>query len=481
MDRPSPTPKDDDRNDLDSVLSGHRAALGRIAAQSVRLAIEPMLAGQAASKTSLGVFPHDHLSGLFELSPAAAEPPSPEGVFVGTLRMGYGHYRFGLAVADAAKSQGLKPYWLDLTALPSKASRILSHTNRLYSSLSRAASRAGGLPEWLWERFTSGGGWNALQASMTLAPAFTSLMADLDRSIPFVSTFVWAGHIAVRAGFERVVHLVNDNAPMPFIVVPGSLNLVQSPSMYASLRRLGVPADRIELAGHWVPQTMAESAQRVSDSRISRLESKKPRRFLLPIGGAGSQLELTKKVIAKLAPFVRAGEASLLINCGDHVAARRVLARTLEAHRIHWEEISDFEEARSVADELQLGVDTGKPAREARGAILFHFATPLLGVALTNTLVSACDVLVAKPSELAFLPVPKLMLRRVGKHEGAGAVRASELGDGTPECRTWEATEFFLDEMTKSSDLLLRLNERVAANSRLGIYDGCINAIKAAT
>ena len=42
------------------------------------------------------------------------EPLNPKkGVVIGTIRMGYGHYRISLAIASAANSMGLIPYWLD--------------------------------------------------------------------------------------------------------------------------------------------------------------------------------------------------------------------------------------------------------------------------------------------------------------------------------------------------------------------------------
>jgi hypothetical protein len=46
------------------------------------------------------------------------------------------------------------------------------------------------------------------------------------------------------------------------------------------------------------------------------------------------------------------------------------------------------------------------------------------------------DVMITKPSELAFYPVPKIMYERVGGHEMWGAIRNAELGDGTVEVRT---------------------------------------------
>ena len=66
---------------------------------------------------------------------------------------------------------------------------------------------------------------------------------------------------------------------------------------------------------------------------------------------------------------------------------------------------------------------------------LFAFADYFPAVATTDVLMRVADVLCCKPSELAFYPVPKLMIRRVGDHEAYSALRASELGDGTLEVR----------------------------------------------
>ena len=69
----------------------------------------------------------------------------------------------------------------------------------------------------------------------------------------------------------------------------------------------------------------------------------------------------------------------------------------------------------------------------------------------------SCDVLVTKPSELAFYPVPKLFIRRVGKHEMWGAIHSAEVGDGTLECRdiphTIQMLELFLQDLRRSGFL----------------------------
>lgn len=69
----------------------------------------------------------------------------------------------------------------------------------------------------------------------------------------------------------------------------------------------------------------------------------------------------------------------------------------------------------------------------------------------------SCDVLVTKPSELSFYPVPKLFIRRVGGHEQWGAIHSAEIGDGTLECRdiphTLQMMKLFLEEKTLLCDM----------------------------
>merc|ERR1719223_509008 len=75
---------------------------------------------------------------------------------------------------------------------------------------------------------------------------------------------------------------------------------------------------------------------------------------------------------------------------------------------------------------------TGEPTK---GVTLFSYDDYFTAVATTDILSNVADVLACKPSELAFYPIPKLMIRRVGDHEAYSALRASELGDGTLEVR----------------------------------------------
>lgn len=58
----------------------------------------------------------------------------------------------------------------------------------------------------------------------------------------------------------------------------------------------------------------------------------------------------------------------------------------------------------------------------------FYHENIFEAVYCTNLLMRSCDVLVTKPSELAFYPVPKLFIKRVGGHENGVPFILQKLG-----------------------------------------------------
>lgn len=111
---------------------------------------------------------------------------------------------------------------------------------------------------------------------------------------------------------------------------------------------------------------------------------------------------------------------------------------------------------------------------------LFSFDTYFPAVATTDILSRVADILACKPSELAFYPVPKLMIRRVGDHEQYSALRAAELGDGTLEAREIEDAMTYVNLMIDKPDLLVQMNNSIIKNAEIGVYDGCKNAVRIA-
>jgi hypothetical protein len=85
-----------------------------------------------------------------------------------------------------------------------------------------------------------------------MAEHLKPLLLSLPRDTPIITTHCFVGMAAAALGFTKVINLVIDNHAQWFIVVPGAYNLVQGPSNYHNLLRMGVPADRLVLAGGWI-------------------------------------------------------------------------------------------------------------------------------------------------------------------------------------------------------------------------------------
>lgn len=117
-----------------------------------------------------------------------------------------------------------------------------------------------------------------------------------------------------------------------------------------------------------------------------------------------------------------------------------------------------------------------RPTRAPTQAFSDYFAA----VAATDILVPAVDVLACKPSELAFYPVPKLMIRRVGDHEAFSANRANEMGDGTAEARTVADALHYLHLFVHNAEPLVTMNTMIKNHLQYGAYDGCKTALKLA-
>ena len=90
------------------------------------------------------------------------------------------------------------------------------------------------------------------------------------------------------------------------------------------------------------------------------------------------------------------------------------------------------------------------------------------------------DVLITKPSELAFYPVPKLFIKRVGGHEMWGAIHSAELGDGTQECETPEQAGAIVKLIMEDSSLLQMMCYNILEQKKIGTYDGAYKTIELA-
>lgn len=91
------------------------------------------------------------------------------------------------------------------------------------------------------------------------------------------------------------------------------------------------------------------------------------------------------------------------------------------------------------------------------------------------------DVMITKPSELAFYPIPKIFNARVGGHEMWGAIRGAEIGDSTVETRTIPQTLQAIDLLTEEDDLLSMYCDFIIKNKGIGLYDGAYKSVELAT
>ena len=387
------------------------------------------------------------------LGPGALEPRAR--VLVGTLRMGYGHMRIAHAIAsyaaggddDGNDGEGVRVAVVDLLGLECAEAGLVRKAEERYSQLSRVASEAGGAVERLWGAVTLSGDARLVRSQWRTAQVLVHALSGWpDKDTPFVATHPLMGFIAVLAGFTRVVNCVIDNTAQFFVMVPGAQNLCQGPAQCLALGALGgaglaaARGRRLRTVGHWVARDVAENAAQDCARRKRRVaaDPAAPVRVLIPFGGAGAQTRYLVTLLRRLAPLVDAGRVDACVNCGDHPAALAAVLKTVEAVGLR----------RRLGAHVRTGDALGALARAwASDASLpgrihvcsFLGGTPedhFLAVHATDALCRGADVLMCKPSELAFVPVPKIMLRRVGDHEARNALRASEIGDGTPECRS---------------------------------------------
>ncbi len=416
---------------------------------------------------------------------AGEAPDYGGGVFIGTIRMGYGHYRIGMALASAAHSMGLKPYWFDLLGFDSTGAKIIRDMDKWYSLGSRLSQKSALFNRLLWDPLM--GKWYRRLEKNYPVMAFSGLFADVYGGIPpetpFLATHPFAAHAAVHAGLRRVVNIIPDNCPLGFHLAPGAVQTVQTPSAYFGFRTLkgmgsrgavpsGVPAAQLALTGHYVDHEMAANIEEDCGARLTRMQARAPRRLLLSVGGAGAQLPLIAAVVRHLMPRLRDGSAALLLNFGDHRNIHDEVMRRVPGAAEIAVRHTDWAETARFADAAETGT--------VSGLHVFLHEDIYAAVYATNLLIRVSDVLLTKPSELAYYPVPKLFLERVGGHEAWGAIRGAELGDGTQECGSVPLTLQTLDLMLREEDLLSQYCDHIMRLGAAGVYNGAYRAVELA-
>ncbi|MCB1141434.1 MAG: hypothetical protein H7A24_14905 [Leptospiraceae bacterium] len=430
-----------------------------------------------SSQLKLRALPHPIVSGVGFIQNSEGERIE-DGMIVGTVRMGYGHHRMAYSLYSWAMHMNQKPYLHDLLAFDCHEAVAIKDIDGFYSSMSRASSEMGGVIEWTWGQLMSQGNIGSLQFSLEFAERYVNLLHGIPSDLPYISTYPLNGQIAVAAKFKKVVHLIPDNFPQYYLLVPGALNLVQSPSAYMKFIEMGIPKESLAIAGHWVSHKIASNAIKHSEERSSRANRKAVKRILLAIGGAGAQKNYTLGLISSLEKRLKDEKLQLYINTGDHKGIFAEIREKVNELGIPHTVVETWSDLQKFCEERTLD-KTSEPVTPP--IVFFHFANYFEAFTATDELICISDILMTKPSELAFFPIPKIFIRRVGDHEAASAFRSMELGEGTVECREVEHAIEMVKLFVDSDEIFHRMNECVIRNSKEGVYDGAKNAVSLAS
>ena len=410
-----------------------------------------------------------------------------KGIIVGNIRMGFGHYRISMAMASCANALGYKPYWMDLNSYPQTAcTKVISAQNDLYSLGSRISQKSRLFNKLVWEPMNYEGfrklSYNA--SDQKNAEIMAAVFRNVPKDIPVIGTHVWPAQAAVHAGMHYVVNAIPDNWPMALHLSEGSVHTIQTHQAYQGYRILNgmdhdkvlrpMPADALVYTGHYMDDELVRNIEADCEARLRRKADGKPMRFLLTIGGAGAQKEIFAHIIRHLLPYVRRKKAVIYVNVGDYknvwtelLSEIAGVSKVSQEHFNSWKDTMDFASRALEDDDLE-------------GIHAFWHKNIFEAVYCTNLLMRSCDVLVTKPSELSFYPVPKLFIRRIGGHERWGAIHSAEIGDGTLECRDIPHTMQMVDLFLTDDVLLKDMCNNIIQNKKAGIYDGAYKVVQIA-
>ena len=381
---------------------------------------------------------------------------------------------------------------------------MINWCNSWYSRFSRLSQRSSLFNKYVWESVTTGEPtlpglnaflnnwivgwpWRFLKTNVKdykMSELFKNLYAVLPSDMPILTSHMWNCMGAVAGGMTNVVDMMFDNWPMAFQLTEGAKHGVQSPSGYYGFRAMRgfdqnnkimnpVPADAVYYTGHHIDHELVANIEVDCAARIRRMNNNEPRRLLLTMGGAGAQRELFKAMIEHCIPLIQADKVALFVNLGDHKNNWEWLQSELADHKNLITTHFTWTDTRAFADKIR--------SQSVTGLHVFLHDNTFHAVYSTNYLMRVIDILVTKPSELAFYPVPKIFNARVGGHEMWGAIRGAELGDGTVEVRTIPETLQAIDLLTQEKDLLELFCGCIVKNKSIGVYDGAYKCVELAT
>lgn len=405
-------------------------------------------------------------------------------VVIGNIRMGFGHYRIAIAIASCANALGYKPLWHDLSQYPaSLTSKIVKHQNDLYSLGSRLSQKYKLFNKLYWEPLNSEGfkriDYNAIDQK--ISELYKPLYQDFPKDLPYIGTHVWPTQGAIQSGMKNVINVIPDNWPMALHLAEGSIHTVQTPFAFLGYKLLNgfskeklkeMPQEAIVETGYYIDHEIVKNIEQDTEKRLKRLNNKAPLRILMPVGGAGAGKEIFKEVIKHLLPYIKENKVQLFLNFGDHLDIYNYLTNNIPSLKDLTKEYFDnYQDYQAFVDNLD---------NEKTGIFAIYHKDIYQAVYSTNLIMRHMDLLMTKPSELAYYPIPKMFIKRVGGHEKYGAIHSSEIGDGTFECETNKEIVDMLDSLIKHQDILKSLNDNIIKLNQIKRYNGGYEVIKLA-
>ena len=409
-------------------------------------------------------------------------PLADNALVVGNIRMGFGHYRISIAMASCAKALGLTPYWLDLAGFDATGSKMIREQNDMYSLASRISQRSWLFNRFIWEPLNSEGFRQLTYNSKDQknSELLVPILASLPKDVPYIATHVWPAQAAVHAGMTHVVNAIPDNWPMALHLAEGSIHTVQTPFAYLGYKMMngfaktplkGIPEADLKMVGRYVDHELLADLEEDNARRIDRANGAGPMRFLLTVGGAGAGFDQFLAMVRHLLPYVKAGRAAVFINFGDHQDVYEKMKATLSGVPVR-EFFNDYNSLKEYVGALR--------TEDAVGVTAVCDKDIFKAVYATNLLMPECDVLITKPSELAYYPVPKLFMKHIGGHEVYGAVCSQEAGDGTFECPTPRTANEMIDRLLSDPELYAHMCRRIDEMKAQGYYDGAYECVRLA-
>lgn len=406
-----------------------------------------------------------------------------KALIVGNIRMGFGHYRISIAMASAAKALGYHPYWLDLASFDATGSKMIRHQNDLYSTASRISQKSKLFNKLLWEPLNRDGfkkiSYNAKDQanSELLVPIFENINKD----IPFIATHVWPSQGAIHAGMTHVVNAIPDNWAMALHLSEGAIHAVQTEYVFLGYKTLngfdkkplkGLSDKDLKMVGCFVDHELLVNLEKDNEARKERALSKdKPIRILLTVGGAGAGFKQFLEMVKHLLPYVKENKVALFINFGDHKNVYEKMLSKLGQIDCHtyFDEYSKLKELKETMAK-----------EDVKGVYCIYNKNIFEAVYSTNLLMPVCDLLVTKPGELVYYPIPKLFMRHIGGHEVYGAIHGREYGDATWECSDKRSANEMLDRLINDGEIIAHMAETITKLKNEGYYNGAYECVKLA-